>query len=158
MQCIGAHKNSFLAAIWLECCASLQYFERARGTKDGFWSQVGLERANRTSTVPRFCLWKTEFVLCFRRELSITGAWKSLCKALEHIATAFWPLYGWSATFCYITFTEQWTQMGGFWNHVSMEGTKVPSTVPRFSHGKLGFVVCFRGRLAVGDGLKGNII
>ena len=36
------------------------YFERARGTTGGFWSQVSMERRNRTSTVPRFCLGKTE--------------------------------------------------------------------------------------------------
>ena len=60
MQGIGAHSDSFLAAVWLECYAFLHYFERARGTKGGFWNQVGLERVNRTSTVPRLCLGKTE--------------------------------------------------------------------------------------------------
>ena len=33
MQGLGAHKNSFLAAIWLECYVLLHYFERARGPK-----------------------------------------------------------------------------------------------------------------------------
>ena len=67
MQGIGAHSDSFLAAVWLECYAFLHYFERARGTKGGFWNQVSLERANRTSTVPRFCIGKTEvcYVLGF---------------------------------------------------------------------------------------------
>ena len=60
LQGIGAHKIVFLAAIWLECYVLLHYFERARGTKGGFWNQVGLERANRTSTVPRFCFGKTK--------------------------------------------------------------------------------------------------
>ena len=60
MQGLRAHSDSFLAAMWLECYVLLHYFERARGTKGGFWNQVGLERANRTSTVPRFCLWKTD--------------------------------------------------------------------------------------------------
>ena len=59
IQGIEANENSFLAAIWLECYVLLHYFDRARGTKDGFWNQVGLERANRTSTVPRFCRGKT---------------------------------------------------------------------------------------------------
>ena len=60
MQGLRAHSDSFLAAMWLECYVLLHYFERARGTKGGFWNQVGLERANRTSTVPRFCRGKTE--------------------------------------------------------------------------------------------------
>ena len=60
MQGLRAHSDSFLAAIWLECYVLLHYFERARGTKGGFWSQVSMERDNRSSTVPRFCLGKTE--------------------------------------------------------------------------------------------------
>ena len=56
MQGLIAHSDSFLAAMWLECYV----FERARGTKGGFWSQVSMERANGSSTVPRFCLRKTE--------------------------------------------------------------------------------------------------
>ena len=60
MQGLRAHSDSFLAAIWLECYVLLHYFERARGTKGGFWSQVSMERLNRTSTLPRFCLGKTE--------------------------------------------------------------------------------------------------
>ena len=60
MQGIGARRNSFFAAIWLECYVSLHYFERARGPKGGFWGQVGLERPNRTSTVPRFFRGKAE--------------------------------------------------------------------------------------------------
>ena len=61
MQGLRAHSDSFLAAISMECYVLLHYFERARGTKGEFWNQVGLERANRTSTVPRLCIWKTEF-------------------------------------------------------------------------------------------------
>ena len=99
MQGIIAHSDSFLAAMWLECYVLLHYFERARGTKGGFWSQVSMEPSKGSSTVPRFCLRKTDVFLCFRAELTTTGAWKSLCKALSHIATAFWPLCGWNATF-----------------------------------------------------------
>ena len=61
MQGLRAHSDSFLAAIWLECYVLLHYFERARGPKGGFWNQVSMHLANRTSTVPRFCLGKTEF-------------------------------------------------------------------------------------------------
>ena len=64
MQGLRAHSDSFLAAIWLECYVLLHYVERARGTKGGFWNKVGLERANRTSTVPRLCLGKTELFVC----------------------------------------------------------------------------------------------
>ena len=60
MQGIGAHKKGFLAAMWLECYVLLHYFERARGTKGGFWSQGSMEHRKRSSTVPRFCLGKTE--------------------------------------------------------------------------------------------------
>ena len=47
-------------------------------------------------------------------ELSIMGTWKSLCKAFEHIATAFWPLCDWNATFCYTILSEQWAQRVDF--------------------------------------------
>ena len=60
MQGLRAHNDSFLAAMWLECYVLLHYFERARGTKGGFWSQVSMERSNGSSTVPRFCRGKTE--------------------------------------------------------------------------------------------------
>ena len=40
MQGIGAHKNGVLVAMWLECYVLLHYFERGRGPKGGFWSQV----------------------------------------------------------------------------------------------------------------------
>ena len=63
MQGLRAHMDSFLAAMLLECYVLLHYFERARGTKGGFWSQVSMERPKGTSTVPRFCLGKTE-VFC----------------------------------------------------------------------------------------------
>ena len=63
MQGLRAHNDSFLAAKWLECYVLLHYFERARGTKGGCWSQVSMETANRPSTVPRFCQGKTE-VFC----------------------------------------------------------------------------------------------
>ena len=56
MQDLRAHSDSFLAAMWLACYVLLHYFERARATKDGFWSHVSMEPHNRTSTVPRFCL------------------------------------------------------------------------------------------------------
>ena len=65
MQGLRAHSDSFLAAMWLECYVLLQYFERARATKDGFWSHVSMEPHNRTSTVPRFCVGKTEVVCVF---------------------------------------------------------------------------------------------
>ena len=45
MQGLGAHGDSFLAAIWLEWYVLLHYFERARGTKGGFWNQVSLDLA-----------------------------------------------------------------------------------------------------------------
>ena len=106
MQGLRAHSDSFLAAMCLECYVLLHYFERARATKGGFWSQVSMERANGSSTVPRFCLGKAKAFLC----LSIMGTWKSLCKAFEHIATAFWPLCDWSVTFCYTTLSEQGAQ------------------------------------------------
>ena len=60
LQGLGELSDSFLAAIWLECYVLLHYFERASATKDGFWSHVSMEPHNRTSTVPRFCLGKTE--------------------------------------------------------------------------------------------------
>ena len=63
MQDLRAHSESFLAAMWLECYVLLQYLERARATKDGFWSHVSMEPHNRTSTVPRFCLGKNK-VFC----------------------------------------------------------------------------------------------
>ena len=60
MQGLRAHSDSFLAAMWLECYVLLHYFERARGPKGGFWSQVSMERTNVPSTVPPFFLCKTE--------------------------------------------------------------------------------------------------
>ena len=63
MQGLRAHSDSFLAAMCLECYVLLHYFERARATKGGFWSQVSMERDKGSSTVPRFCLGKTE-VFC----------------------------------------------------------------------------------------------
>ena len=60
MQGLRAHSDSFLAAMCLECYVLLHYFERGRGPHGGFWDQVSMERSNRTSTVPRFCLRKTE--------------------------------------------------------------------------------------------------
>ena len=63
MQGLRAHSDSFLAAMWLECYVLLHYVERARATKDGFWSQVSMGTRNRSSTVPRFCLGKTD-VFC----------------------------------------------------------------------------------------------
>ena len=65
MQGLRAHSDSFLAAMWLECYVLLHYCERARATKDGFWSHVSMEPHNRTSTVPRFCLEKTELFCVF---------------------------------------------------------------------------------------------
>ena len=65
MQGLRAHSDSFLAAMWLECYVLLHYFERARGTKGGFCSQVSMEPGDRTSTVPRFCLGKTEVCCVF---------------------------------------------------------------------------------------------
>ena len=63
MQGLRAHSDSFLAAMWLECYVLLHYFERARGPKGGFWSQVAMEHRKGSSTVPRFCLGKSE-VFC----------------------------------------------------------------------------------------------
>ena len=60
MQGLRAHSDSFLAAMCLECYVLLQYCKRAKGTKGRFWSQVSMERHKVTSTVPRFCLGKTE--------------------------------------------------------------------------------------------------
>ena len=71
------------------------------------------------ATVHRFAMSiatkrETNGFLCFQVELTITGAWKSLCKALEHIATAFWPPCGWNATFCYTILSEQGAQRVDF--------------------------------------------
>ena len=66
MQGLRAQSDSFLAAMWLECYVLLHYFERARATKGGFWSQVSMETANRTSTVPRFCLGKLKFFVFYQ--------------------------------------------------------------------------------------------
>ena len=76
MQGLRAHSDSFLAAMWLECYVLLHYFERARGTKGGFWDQVSLYMANVTSTVPRFCLGKTEVfcVLAFGWQSEMTSS------------------------------------------------------------------------------------
>ena len=60
MQGLRAHSDSFLAAMCLECYVLLHYFERARGPKDAFWGRVSMETFNGSSTVPRFCLGKTE--------------------------------------------------------------------------------------------------
>ena len=57
--------DSFLAAMWLECYVLLHYFERARGPKGGFWNQVKLRCHKVPSTVPRFCLGKTEVCCVF---------------------------------------------------------------------------------------------
>ena len=65
MQGLRAHSDSFLAAMWLGCYVLLHDFERARATKDGFWSHVSMEPHNRTSTVLRFGLRKTEFFCVF---------------------------------------------------------------------------------------------
>ena len=65
MQGLRAHSDSFLAAMWLECYVLLHNFERARATKDGFWSHVSMEPHNRTSTVPRFCIGKIEVFCVF---------------------------------------------------------------------------------------------
>ena len=48
----------------------------------------------------------TEF-RCEFHDVSIMGALKSLCKALEHIRMAFWPLCGWNNAFLYIILSEQ---------------------------------------------------
>ena len=66
MQGLRAHSDSFLAAMWLKCYVLLHYFERARGPKGGFWSQVSMEPGDGYSTVLRFCLGKTE-VFCALR-------------------------------------------------------------------------------------------
>ena len=60
MQGLRAHSDSFLAAMWLECYVLLHYFERAMAKKGGFWSQVSMDPAKGTSTLPRFCRGKTE--------------------------------------------------------------------------------------------------
>ena len=65
MQGLRAHSDSFLAAMWLECYVLLHYFERAMGTKGGFWSQGSMEPDKVTSTVPRFCVRKTVFFYVF---------------------------------------------------------------------------------------------
>ena len=65
LQALGAHKNSFLAAIWLECYVLLHYFEGAKGPNGGVGGQVSMERDNRSSTVPRFCLGKTDVFCAF---------------------------------------------------------------------------------------------
>ena len=59
MQGLRAHSDSFLAAMCLECYVLLHYFERARATNGGFWSQVSMERDKVSSTLPPFCLRKT---------------------------------------------------------------------------------------------------
>ena len=66
MQGLRAHSDSFLAAIWLECYVLLHYFERARGTKGGFLSQVSMDRTNGPSTIPRFCIGKTKVCCALR--------------------------------------------------------------------------------------------
>ena len=63
MQGLRAHSDSFLAGMLLECYVLLHYFERAMATKGGFWSQVSMKWNKGSSTVPRFCLGKTE-VFC----------------------------------------------------------------------------------------------
>ena len=93
MQGLRAQSDSFLAAIWLECYVLLHYIEHGA-------VQPLLDRI---SVLPRENLG----LVCFRVELSIMGAWKSLCKALEHIRLACWPLYDWNATFCYTLLSEQ---------------------------------------------------
>ena len=60
MQGIGAHKNCILVALWLEYYVLLHYFERGRGPQGGFWGQVSMGTRKVSSTVPRFCLGKTE--------------------------------------------------------------------------------------------------
>ena len=63
--CTRSFGFHWAASILLKCYVLLHYFERARATKDGFWSHVSMEPHNRTSTVPRFCLGKTEVFCVF---------------------------------------------------------------------------------------------
>ena len=72
-----------------------------------------METVNGSSTVPRFCQGKLWF-LCFRLELGIMSAWKSVSKALEHIATAILPPCAWNATFCYTILSEPRAQRVDF--------------------------------------------
>ena len=58
--CTRSFGFHWAASILLKCYVLLHYFERARATKGGFWSQASMKRHNRPSTVPRFCLGKTE--------------------------------------------------------------------------------------------------
>ena len=58
--CTRSFGFHWAAGILLKSYVLLHYFERARGPKGGFWSQVSMDRCNRSSTVPRFCLGKTE--------------------------------------------------------------------------------------------------
>ena len=60
MQGLGAHGDSFLAAISLESTFCYTNLSEQWAQRVDFWNQVSLERSKGTSTVPRFCLGKTE--------------------------------------------------------------------------------------------------
>ena len=131
MQGLGAHKNTFLAAIWLECYVLLHYFERARGTKGGFWSQVSMEPNNRTSTVPRFCVRKIKF-FGFEHHGCMEVVMQGLRAHSDSFLAAMWLE-------CYVLlhyFERARATMDEFWSQVSMEPSKGTSTLPRFCLGK----------------------
>ena len=60
MQGLRAHSDSFLAAMCRNATFCYTILSEQGGTKGGSGSHVSMEPHNRTSTVPRFCLWKTE--------------------------------------------------------------------------------------------------
>ena len=89
MQGLRAHSDSFLAAMWLECYVLLHYFERARATKGGFWSHVSMEPHSRTSTVPRFCLGKTEVFFVFSGRIDHHGCMEIAMQGLRAHSDSF---------------------------------------------------------------------
>ena len=67
-----------------------------------FWPKLSDRNEVVNARNSLFYYWKNESF----HDLSIMGALTSLCKALEHLRMAFWSLYRWNATFCYIILSE----------------------------------------------------
>ena len=123
MQGLRAQSDSFLAAMWLECYVLLHYFERARATKDGFWSQVSMEPHNRTSTVPRFCRGKTEFFV-FSGRIDHQGCMEVVMQGLRAHSDSFLAAM---CLECYVLlhyFERARATNGGFGARRAWSGTK----------------------------------
>ena len=90
-----------------------------------------MERHNRTSTVPRFCLGKTD-VFVFEHH----GCMEVVMQGLRAHSDSFLAAM---CLECYVLlhYVERArATKGGFWSHISMHLANRTSTVPRFCRGK----------------------